>query len=139
MVSLFLHGSFLPGGEDHPWVADLRGQLAVVRARRWRLGRGARILVPGTDDARVRGLVVDMDLSRQRVIELLERAVLPLAVGAVGLARPSWIPVLADSGLRPRPVVVWGFPSERLAAIAGARPTRGGDRRSWAIGSRTVG
>lgn len=136
MVSLFLHGSFLPGGPEHAWVADLRGALATVRARRWNLGRGARLLVPGGEEARVRGLVVDVDEHRQRLIELLERGVLPLVDGRVGLSRPTWVPTLADSGLRPRPVLVWGFASDRLASIAGARPVRGGDRRAWAQAAR---
>ena len=111
MPTIFLYGELAPGGRDEGWLAGLPNRPAWVRGTLWRSRRGRPALVCSRDQARVNGVLVDVNDAQLPVLDLLAagvpRARIGAAIGLMGVHAETWC-----------------FAENRLAERAGYREPR---------------
>lgn len=122
MPTVFLYGTSLPGKPEHRWIAGLPTTPATVRGTLWRSPRNRPGLAPHVDGKPIRGVLVEVDDARLRVLDLVESA----GGGEVRRAR-----VDASAHMRSVPAEAWIVDPEEVRRL-GWRPTLGTE---WARGA----
>jgi hypothetical protein len=110
MPTLFLYGHLVPDDAHPGLLSGLPRRPAWARGALWRGSRPHRVFVPGADDRRVSGVLVELDDARVRVLDLV--------LQGPGVVRRR---VEAAVGLMPVPAETWLVPDARRAAWAGYR------------------
>ena len=113
MPTVFLYADQLTRPPLAAWLEGDPGRPAWTRGSLWRGARPQRVLVADTGAERVVGVLLELDVDRTRVLDLL--------LGGPGVRR---LPVPSAIGLRPVRAEAWALPDARTARNEGYRPVR---------------